>query len=92
MARMMTNGAAWSDAWSREADCVRMLAAQAGRPLDEDELLLLDVYDLRALRQELQQAYRRQETLRALLRRLPVLGGAMIRKVVGARYVGRAVT
>ncbi len=80
MAQTMTNGAVGSDAWSREADRVRILAAQAGRTLDEGEIQLMDVYDLQALRQELQRAYRRQGTLWALLRQLPVFGGAMIRK------------
>jgi hypothetical protein len=50
---MMTNCTPPRDAWSQEADRVRILAAQAGRPLDEDEIQFMDVFDLRALRLEL---------------------------------------
>jgi hypothetical protein len=73
------------DAWSREAERLRVAAAHAGQPLDEEAIQMLDVYDLRALRVELERAGRRHEAPRGLLQRLPVFSVTLLRKLVGAR-------
>ena len=52
-----------SDAWSREARRLRQLAQDAGRALDENELILLDVHDLQRAAWRLKQAHNRQNAL-----------------------------
>ncbi len=44
-----------ADAWSREAWRVRLLAAELDMVLDDDALIVSDVYDLRALGARLRQ-------------------------------------
>jgi hypothetical protein len=56
MASLTLRDTALSDAWSREAYRVRALAAHIGHPLDEEELLLLDLRDLHAMRARLERA------------------------------------
>jgi hypothetical protein len=73
------------DAWSQEAERVRRVAAQTGQQLDEGELHQLDIYDLRALRVELERADRKHRTLWDVLRQLPMFGSTLMRKVAGAR-------
>ena len=85
MAKSRTNGAAGSDAWSREAERVRALAPRVGQPLDEEELLLLDVYGLRALRDGLERAASRHGTRRAAAHQLPAFGRLLLREVASAR-------
>jgi hypothetical protein len=77
-------GAPRRDAWSREAERLRVAAAHAGQPLDEDAIQLLDVYDLRALRVDLERARPRDGALRSMLYRLS-MAGALLRKVTGVR-------
>lgn len=59
-----------SDAWSREARQVSRLAAEAGAPLDEDELILLDVRDLQGMAERLRQGARAPGRLWATVRQI----------------------
>src|SRR5437867_4188105 len=71
MTRMANDLMTRSDAWSREARCVRGLATSVGLTLDEDELILQDVHDLQVLRGHLQRIRGRQRRMaRDGLRRL----------------------
>ena len=45
-----------TDTWSREARRVTLLAAELDVALDDDALILCDVYDLRFLQTQLRQA------------------------------------
>jgi hypothetical protein len=45
-----------TDTWSREARRAALLAAELGVTLDDEALILCDVYDLRSLQTRLRQA------------------------------------
>ena len=84
MTRIPASSAAGTDTWSREAAHVQILAAQAGQHLDDEELLLLDVYEVRALRSNLEHAAAK-EPGRQATQRQPVLGWALLGTMTGGR-------
>jgi hypothetical protein len=73
------------DAWTREAERLRIVATLVGQPLDEAYIEALDVFDLRSLRVDLEREVRLRRKPRRLFQRFPVSGFALIRRIMGTR-------